>query len=214
MSGVGLSEEIKRIMTHCLHEETEIITMDYKDLKHTLNSHDLEYFSNTQLILTTTDIESFEGLSIVNIYDVMEQTGADELKRSLMQNGETEENCSTLLEQLLQFFTLEGIGARLQFLNPKIVIQEVQEIVEKYEQYYELKLAGRDLLNISMHIALMIERLMVNTEEENLPEELGTEKKEFYDVSKNIFYAVEKKYNISVDDYELSLMYELLRMRF
>lgn len=214
MSGVGLSEEIKRIMTHCLHEETEIITMDYKDLKHTLNSHDLEYFSNTQLILTTTDIESFEGLSIVNIYDVMEQTGADELKRSLMQNGETEENCSTLLEQLLQFFTLEGIGARLQFLNPKIVIQEVQEIVEKFEQYYELKLAGRDLLNISMHIALMIERLMVNTEEENLPEELGTEKKEFYDVSKNIFYAVEKKYNISVDDYELSLMYELLRMRF
>ncbi|MDU5510048.1 PRD domain-containing protein [Enterococcus gilvus] len=119
-----------------------------------------------------------------------------------------------MLEQLLQFFTLEGIGARLQFLNPKIVIQEVQEIVEKYEQYYELKLAGRDLLNISMHIALMIERLMVNTEEENLPEELGTDKKEFYDVSKNIFYAVEKKYNISVDDYELSLMYELLRMRF
>lgn len=166
------------------------------------------------MILTTTDIESFEGLSIVNIYDVMEQTGADELKRSLMQNGETEENCSTLLEQLLQFFTLEGIGARLQFLNPKIVIQEVQEIVEKYEQYYELKLAGHDLLNISMHIALMIERLMVNTEEENLPEELGTEKKEFYDVSKNIFYAVEKKYNISVNDYELSLMYELLRMCF
>lgn len=214
MSGVGLSEEIKRIMTQCLHEDTEIITMDYKDLKQTLNSHDLDYFSNTQLILTTTDIDSFEELSILNIYAVMEQEGADELTHLLMQNGESEENCGALLEQLLQFFTLEGIGARLQFLNPKIVIQEVQEIVEKYEQYYELKLVGRDLLNISMHIALMIERLMVNTEDEETKEELAGEKKEFYDVSKNIFYAVEKKYNIVVDDYELSLMYELLRMRF
>lgn len=214
MSGAGLSEEIKRIMNQCLREDTEIITMDYKDLKQTLSSHDLDYFSNTQMILTTTDIDSFEALSILNIYDVMEQSGAEQLKQLLMQNGESEENCEALLEQLLQFFTLEGIGARLQFLNPKIVIQEVQEIIEKYEQYYELKLSGRDLLNISMHIALMIERLMVNPEEESEPEILDDEKKEFYGVSKSIFYAVEKKYNIAVDDYELSLMYELLRMRF
>ncbi|MGL9817364.1 hypothetical protein IGK51_004016 [Enterococcus sp. DIV0098] len=214
MSGAGLSEEIKRIMNQCLREDTEIITMDYKDLKQTLSSHDLDYFSNTQMILTTTDIDSFEALSILNIYDVMEQSGAEQLKQLLMQNGESEENCEALLEQLLQFFTLEGIGARLQFLNPKIVIQEVQEIIEKYEQYYELKLSGRDLLNISMHIALMIERLMVNPEEESEPEILDDEKKEFYGVSKSIFYAVEKKYNIAVDDYELSLMYELLRMHF
>lgn len=214
MSGVGLSEEIKRIMNQCLHEDTEIITMDYKDLKQTLNSHDLDYFSNTQLILTTTDIDSFEELSILNIYTVMEQSGADQLKQLLLQNGESEENCDALLEQLLQFFTLEGIGARLQFLNPKIVIQEVQEIIEKYEQYFELKLDGRDLLNISMHIALMIERLMVNTEEEEPIEELDGEKKEFYEISKSIFYAVEKKYNIVVNDYELSLMHELVKMRF
>ncbi|WP_438778880.1 PRD domain-containing protein [Enterococcus sp. DIV0098] len=201
-------------MNQCLREDTEIITMDYKDLKQTLSSHDLDYFSNTQMILTTTDIDSFEALSILNIYDVMEQSGAEQLKQLLMQNGESEENCEALLEQLLQFFTLEGIGARLQFLNPKIVIQEVQEIIEKYEQYYELKLSGRDLLNISMHIALMIERLMVNPEEESEPEILDDEKKEFYGVSKSIFYAVEKKYNIAVDDYELSLMYELLRMHF
>ncbi len=201
-------------MNQCLHEDTEIITMDYKDLKQTLNSHDLDYFSNTQLILTTTDIDSFEELSILNIYTVMEQSGADQLKQLLLQNGESEENCDALLEQLLQFFTLEGIGARLQFLNPKIVIQEVQEIIEKYEQYFELKLDGRDLLNISMHIALMIERLMVNTEEEEPIEEIDGEKKEFYEISKSIFYAVEKKYNIVVNDYELSLMHELVKMRF
>ncbi|MGM0341131.1 sigma 54-interacting transcriptional regulator [Enterococcus sp. AZ007] len=214
MSGVGLSEEIKRIMQQCLHEDTEIITMDYKDLKQTLNSHELDYFSNTQLILTTTDIDSFTELSILNIYAVMEQSGADELQQLLVQNGESEENCAVLLEQLLQFFTLEGIGARLQFLNPKIVIQEVQEIISKYEQYYGLKLSGRDLLNLSMHIALMIERLMVNTEDDDFQEELDAVKKEFYEVSKSIFYQIEKKYNVVVNDYELSLMYELLKMRF
>ncbi|MGG5332745.1 sigma 54-interacting transcriptional regulator [Enterococcus sp. AZ163] len=218
MSGAGLSEEIKRIMMDCLAEETEIITMDYKDLKQTLNSHELDYFANTQMILTTTDIDSFKEISIINIYDVMEPEGADLVKRLLIQNGELETACNKLLEQFLQFFTIEGIGARLQFLNPEIVIKEVQEIVEKYEQYYELTLTGRDKLNLYMHIALMIERMMVSSrrnEEAAIDEEtLDAERKEFYSVSKNIFHAIERKYNIFVDDYELSLMYELLKMRF
>lgn len=218
MSGAGLSEEVKQMMMDCLAEETEIITMDYKDLKQTLNSHDLNYFANTQMILTTTDIDSFEEISIINIYDVMEPEGAALVKRLLMQNGESETACNQLLEQFLQFFTIEGIGARLQFLNPEIVIKEVQEIVEKYEQYYELTLTGRDKLNLYMHIALMIERMMVSSRrgEGTSSEEEGleAERKEFYSVSKNIFHGVERKYNIFVDDYELSLMYELLKMRF
>lgn len=218
MSGAGLSEEIKRIMMDCLAEDTEIITMDYKDLKQTLNSHDLAYFANTQMILTTTDIDSFEEISIINIYDVMEPEGAEQVKSLLLQNGESAAACNMLLEQFLQFFTIEGIGARLQFLNPEIVIKEVQEIVEKYEQYYELTLTGRDKLNLYMHIALMIERMMVSSRK---GEELSSEdeprdaqRKEFYSVSKNIFHAVEHKYNILIDEYELSLMYELLRTRF
>ena len=218
MSGAGLSEEIKRIMMDCLAEDTEIITMDYEDLKQTLNSHDLAYFANTQMILTTTDIDSFEEISIINIYDVMEPEGAEQVKSLLLQNGESAAACNKLLEQFLQFFTIEGIGARLQFLNPEIVIKEVQEIVEKYEQYYELTLTGRDKLNLYMHIALMIERMMVSSRK---GEELSSEeeprdaqRKEFYSVSKNIFHAVEHKYNILIDEYELSLMYELLRMRF
>ncbi|EOH94435.1 sigma 54-interacting transcriptional regulator [Enterococcus pallens] len=218
MSGAGLSEEIKRIMINCLAEETEIITMDYKDLKQTLNSHELDYFANTQMILTTTDIDSFEEISIINIYDVMEPEGAQLVKRLLMQNGESETACNKLLKQFLQFFTIEGIGARLQFLNPEIVIKEVQEIVEKYEQYYELTLTGRDKLNLYMHIALMIERMMVSSRRNEAAasdeETLDAERKEFYSVSKNVFHAVERKYNIFVDDYELSLMYELLKMRF
>ena len=218
MSGAGLSEEVKQIMMDCLAEETEIITMDYKDLKQTLNSHELDYFANTQMILTTTDIDSFEEISIINIYDVMEPEGAELVKRLLMQNGESETACNKLLAQFLQFFTIEGIGARLQFLNPEIVIKEVQVIVEKYEQYYELTLTGRDKLNLYMHIALMIERMMVSSrrnEEVSSDEEvLDAERKEFYSVSKNIFHAVERKYNIFVDDYELSLIYELLKMRF
>ena len=81
-----------------------------------------------------------------------------------------------------------------------------------------MTLTGRDKLNLYMHIALMIERMMVSSRrgEGTSSEEEGleAERKEFYSVSKNIFHGVERKYNIFVDDYELSLMYELLKMRF
>lgn len=217
MSGVGLSEEIKGIMEKCLRADTEIITMDYKDLKNTLNSHDLAYFANTQMILTTTDIDSFEEIAIINIYDVMEPKGAQQVKQLLLANGESVHDCEKLLDQFLQFFTIEGIAARLQFLNPEIIMKEVQEVIEKYEQYYELTLSGRDKLNLYMHIALMIERMMVSSrknEEDIVFEEKDSAKREFYSVSKNVFHMIEGKYNIHIDEYELSLMYELLKMRF
>lgn len=218
MSGVGLSEAIKDIMVKNLKPDTEIITMDYKDLKQTLNAHEIAYFENTKFILTTTDLHEYKELSIINIYDVMEEKGASEFKQLLVENGENDLAADNVLEEFLQFFTIEGIGKRLEFLNPAVVIKEVQSVIEMYEQYYEFSLTGRNKLNLYMHIALMIERMLVSSRKNNETEGnkffLEEEKKEFYSVSKNVFHAIETKYNIIIDDYELSLMYELLKSTF
>lgn len=216
MSGLGLSMEIKNLLEKFLHQETEIITMDYRQLKTSLEMNDVSYFKNTKLILTTTDFPQESGVPSFNVYNIMESDYATAFSRLLIQNGEEQKAIDSLLQALLEFFTVEGVSARLQFLNPAIVTKEVQEVIAKYEQYYQITIDGKSKLSLYMHIALMLERLITSsrnskeaTEKEQEP--MDTDKAEFHSISKNIFHAIEMKYNIVIDRYELSLIYELLQ---
>ncbi|MCC9081934.1 PRD domain-containing protein [Enterococcus faecium] len=116
-----------------------------------------------------------------------------------------------LIQELVKFFSLEGIADRLNFLNPTIVMSEVETVISKYENYYHFTLNGRVKLNLYMHTALMMERLfLARTEKSEEPNyDLKPDEDEFYYVSRSIFQSMEMKYNFKVNAYELSL-YELL----
>ena len=114
-----------------------------------------------------------------------------------------------LNQELLRFFSIEGVSERLSFLNPKIIIKEVETVIYKYESYYNLKLDGKVKLNLYMHIALMIRKAP------KVPEITPTkDEQEFISISKSIFQPLELKYNVEVNDYELSLMYEVFKTLF
>lgn len=215
MSGVGLSEEIKKMMLQTLSGKLEIITEDYKDLNTILENHDRRFFSNTQLVITTTDIQSDLDIDIINIYDIMEKTGYRRMEDLLVASGESVTGVKALMNQFVKFFSIEGVRDRLQFMNPDIVIEEVQKITERYQEYYGIELDGKIKLNLYMHLSLMIERMMLTSRtadgqvaayQPTTPKEI-----EFFSVSKSIFKGIEMKYNITIEDYEISLMYQLLK---
>ncbi|GEO59388.1 sigma 54-interacting transcriptional regulator [Companilactobacillus bobalius] len=212
MSGVGLSEEIKRMMLESLSNKFEIITMDYKDLKQTLENHEQKFFDKTKFVVTTTDIDTNLDIDIINIYDIMEKDGYARFEKLLINSGEQKPNIEALMNKMLKFFTIEGIKDRLQFLNPDVVIDEVQLITQRYQEYYDISLDGKTKLNLYMHLSLMIERMLVNSRKQENPSVSfeGDKEKEFYSVSKTIFKGIELKYNFQVNDYEISLMYQLL----
>lgn len=113
--------------------------------------------------------------------------------------------------QLLRFFSKEGISERLSFLNPDVVLSEVETINRKYEDFYNLKLDGKVKLNLYMHIALMIERTMMRNTSEVVVKPKSEKEKSFYKITKSIFQPIEIKYNIKVSTYEMSLLYELFK---
>ena len=63
-------------------------------------------------------------------------------------------------------------------------------------------------MNLNLHIAMMIERLMINKGEVNEDIIVPTE---FYELSKKAFYIIESKYHIEVSSYEILLIYEVLK---
>lgn len=131
----------------------------------------------------------------------------------LENSGEKLPQIKNMIDQFVRFFSIAGIRERLQILNPDTVISEVQTIAKRYETYYNIELDEKTKLNLFTHIALMIERTVLtsrkNTERIEI-KTLDNKEREFFSISKNIFKNVERKYNIKIEDYEISLVYQLL----
>lgn len=214
MSGVGLSKEIKRVIESSLSPRIKVITLDYKHLTTLLANNDQGFFSNTELILTTTDIRSDIGVESVNVYSVFDRQSGSRLRTVLLNSGETQDSISNFISQLLTFFSIEGIRSRLQFLNPDIIIQEAQDIVSHYESFYEMELGPKLKLNLYMHLSLMVERMMMKQRSNEEPIDVDTlseSEQEFFSLSKGILQPVQNKFNIVIDDYEITLLYQLIK---
>lgn len=213
MSGDGVSQEIKHIMNQTLSGRLKIIIVDYKKLCRLLEQQDRLFFSNTEFVLTTTQINHQIPIEIIDIYDVLDKKGALRLTGLLENSGEKLPQIKNMIDQFVRFFSIAGIRERLQILNPDTVISEVQTIAKRYETYYNIELDEKTKLNLFTHIALMIERTVLtsrkNTERIEI-KTLDNKEREFFSISKNIFKNVERKYNIKIEDYEISLVYQLL----
>lgn len=214
LSGSGLSIAFKNIMQETLSSHQKIFTIDYHKLRKHLDKRDRTFFKNTKLIITTTDLKTDFDIPIINIYNILDKKGFNELKHCLLHAGEKDANVDKLLDKFLKFLTIEGIKDRLQFLNPNIVIEEVQTIVEKYQKYYDCLFSGKIKLNLYMHLSLMIERVMLNkgsSPNHSVIKFTGKKEKEFYAISQTVFKPIEMKYNLKVSAFEISLIYELIK---
>ncbi len=187
------------------------ITMDYKKLIRVLDENDEKSFEQTLLILTTSSLSEGVKTPWLSMYDVLDGSGEQVLWDSL-KTVINPEQFEVLKREFVKFFSMEGIVSRLQFLNPAVVVQEVELILMRYEQYYTLEMSGYVRLNLYMHIAFMFERLMIAQD--------GYEEEQRNYLSKRrssigflglYLRKQKKKYRIRLDEYELSMLYELFK---
>ena len=210
ISGLGIAEKIRELMQPLMPSDIKVIPVDYNTLKEKIVAQEWPYFDATLFVLTTLDLTHDVPFAHLNIYDLLDATGATQLSEWLSPYLDAAQ-LKHLNTELLRFFSIEGISERLSFLNPDIVINEVETVITKYENYYHLELDGKIKLNLYMHIALMIERLMVRKTSTPPLTPTTAAEAEFMQVSHSIFSPIELKYNIQLSDYELSLMYELFK---
>ena len=171
MSGVGIAEKIQEIMKKTLGDcGLDFVTMEYKKLLDLLDENESKNFDQTLMILTTSPLHDGISTPWLSVYDILDGHGEENLWNAL-RSVVTPEQFEALKNEFVRFFTIEGIVSRLQFLNPTVVIQDVEMILHRYEDYYKLEMSGHIRLNLYMHIAFMFERLMTadDTDDEEEP---------------------------------------------
>ena len=92
-----------------------------------------------------------------------------------------------------------------------MIIDEVEAVIKQYESFYKIHFESYLRINLFMHIALMIERVMVNNGVRHREEaELTLEQQAFVAVHDTFFQALNRKYNITLPLTEVLMIYEIM----
>lgn len=209
ISGLGIAQKLKTIFEKCLDShKIEVIAMDYGKLKEMLQAENPNQFKRTKLIITTNELNT-SLLPSINIENIISNNGF-KILTSALNNVIEIEKLKKLSDTIIKFFSIEGIADNLNFLNPSIVVDEVENVIKQYELYYNASFSNTLRLNLYMHISIMIERLMVGKASDFYGNNEQNEYlQEFIDVSKNVFHNISEKYHINLPLPEILLIYEI-----
>lgn len=217
ISGLDIAKQIKQICQKYLYTDIKVITLKYKDLVNTLDIANAEenYLKETSLILTTSYLDNHTNVASVNLLDMLDEDAGTQLMESF-QNLMHPNNIDSMINEFVHFFSKEGLSEKLEFLNPDVIIKQVENVTKNIEKRFDLTLSGKMKFNLMMHNALMVERTMLGVEDYEIPanlEELTINQKPFFQNAKNIFYTLEQFYRIEISNWELYVIYEILSSR-
>lgn len=209
ISGEGISRKLKDIVQrYVLLDEIDILTMEYDDLKWKISRAD-PALCGTRLIITTTELEA-GYIPLLNVEQLIKEK-TQVLKRDYFNGLLTEGGLEPMVEEVVKLFTVEGVASRLNFLNPVVIIDEVEAVIKQYEAFFKIHFESYLRINLFMHIALMIERVMVNNGVRHREEvELNQEQQAFVAVHDIFFQALNRKYNITLPLTETLMIYEIM----
>lgn len=211
ISGEGIAVEIKEILSRYVNtDEIDILMMDYSELKKQLNRGSAEDFHNTIVVFTTTPLSS-TVVPVMNVEDLVNGFTNPSFPEFML----NKENVREFTNDIIKLFTLKGVASRLRFLNPEVVMQEVDQVIRGYENYYHVQLPNFLRINLFLHTSIMIERVLVKEESGKIDsidtEGINEESRKFIEVSKDIFKSIMMKYKIEISDAEYFLLYQILQ---
>lgn len=214
ISGRDVAKKIKKICEKYFNSDIKLIVLNYSELVHTLERAYSEegYLKETAVILTTSYLDNKTPVPSINLIDVLDEDAENQLN-SHLKNLIHPSSIPLLMNEFIHFFSKEGLSEKLEFLNPDVIIRQVEDIVSKCEKRFSLQLSAKMKFNLMMHLALMVERTILGSEDYPVPEEINELKinnKPFYQNAQTIFYTLEQFYKIKISNWELYIVYEIL----
>ncbi|MCW8114164.1 sigma 54-interacting transcriptional regulator [Yersinia intermedia] len=209
ISGEGISRKLKDIVQRYLaREEIDIVTMEYDDVKWKI-AHADPALNGTRLIITTTDLDA-GYIPLLGVEQLIKEKTAV-LRRDYFADLLTPDGLEPMIDEVVKLFTVEGVASRLNFLNPVVIIDEVESVIKQYESYYRIHFESYLRINLFMHVALMMERVIVNAGMHNRDDAaLTPEQQTFVAVHDTFFDALNRKYHTLLPLTEVLMIYEIM----
>lgn len=214
ISGIGIAKKISNIInSHLQADDVDVVTIGYLKLKKMFAENKYSMFRKTRFIISTTPLNT-NNVPFLTVHQLIRDDFHDILKRyfsELMDDNDFYQ----MIDDIVKLFTVKGAASRLKFLNPVLVVNEIEDILHQFEEFYDMHFQSYVKMNLFLHISSMIERLIIGEKiSDHVEKNLSSKQKEFCDLSDEVFKKVTKKYHIVLPISEKLMIFEIIKMNF
>lgn len=212
ISGLGTSVKIKELLSKVLGDSgIDIIPYEYGNLANRGIDDEIFKEYDIKLIISTTDLK-IDGINCILLEDLVSSNNDYILDKVLLEFLE-EDKIEYIKKDLTKIFSLQNVMNQLSILNPNKIINDVEKIILKLENSFNVVFSSYLRMLLYIHISVMIERLILNHGLNGDP----SKEKEYIKNNKYIiksiedsFIEIEEEYNFSLTIKEIEIIQEII----
>lgn len=210
ISGEGTAGKIRHLLAEAFFDipDLEIRSMDFQHLKNRKGIPEQYHL----LAVVGTDNPFLPGIRFIPIDKLIlgEEEGS---LGSLFGDSLSGEHRQRINNRLVANFSLENMVGSLTIIDARILMQDIESFLERFERYTHRMLPNNLKINLFVHISAMMERLVRGnpiTECQGL-EHMKQQAPEFAGLFQRAFSPVGRKYGVEINEEETAVIYQIIK---
>ena len=209
-TGLGTTDKMKMLLQGCLEGiDIDVVEMTYAELSTNGNRCDVFRKYDIQFIITTSKL-MIQGVTTLMLNELIDERG-EKVIYSTVGRYCDKDKTQRFIENIVRSFTIKNLIGQLTILNPDKIMGDVEETVSKLEILEDTTYSIDQKKMLYIHMCVMVERLIL--EKGRLPQEDMTDdlkcRESFIKNLKESFSVIENKYNVSLNEREILMIYYL-----
>lgn len=212
ITGLGTASKMKLLLQECLEGiELEVLEASFSDLQK--NGSQCEVFRkyNVQFVVSTAKLEA-DDYTAIHLNELIDKRGEEVIYATVGKYFE-KAKVQKFIENIVRSFTIRNLIGQLTILNPDKIMDDVEGAVTKFEILEGINYPIDLKKMLYIHICVMVERLIL--EKGQLPDGNSTLslkcRDSFIKNLKESFSVIETQYNVSINNLEIQMIYNLIQ---
>lgn len=210
-TGLGTTDKMKVLLQGCLEGiDIDVVEMPHAELSMNGNRCDVFRKYDVQFIITTSKLV-IPGITTLMLNELIDERG-EKVIYSTVGRYYDKEKTQRFIENIVRSFTVKNLIGQLTILNPDKIMEDVEDAVNRLEILEEVTYPIDQKKMLYIHMCVMVERLILEKgriAEEDVTHELKC-RESFIKNLKESFSVIENKYNVSLNDREILMIYYLI----
>lgn len=210
-TGLGTTDKMKALLQGCLEGlDIDVVEMPHAELSMNGNRCDVFRKYDVQFIITTSKLV-ISGITTLMLNELIDERG-EKVIYSTVGRYYDKEKTQRFIENIVRSFTVKNLIGQLTILNPDKIMEDVEDAVNRLEILEEVTYPIDQKKMLYIHMCVMVERLILEKgkiAEEDVTHELKC-RESFIKNLKESFSVIENKYNVSLNDREILMIYYLI----
>ena len=213
-SGMITAEKIRKLFENSLPVTVPLQFVSY-DYYHLINPNDrVELMDRYEVLLIAGTMDpKFQGVDFIDLGDIVNLKAISKIN-DIFSTFMDEEESRKFNDELLKNFSLTNVIESVTILNPKSLLDAVEECLHRLERLEGSKIDSKIMVGLSVHVCCFVERMVMRIPVKNYPDldNFEREHNSFIQNVRSAFVHLVEQYGIDIPSSEVGYIYDYIQL--